>query len=292
MKLSIRKLFFTTTFILAALIAILSTHWLIKQKSEKPGTVVIINGTTSVGKTTLIKELMKSMSDRFKVLDLDSFMNSYIVEHPYEEQINTLTSEKEKKLFEEKYYRTLFDNFYVMIQREALSRKDILVDTVMFHEENESISKILDGIPTIRILVYCPLDVSVARVKERNKLGIEKEKRGEFQPIEQYMMIYTAQTKPSEQVLDTVTSKDIKQLFRAVIDRTTRELPDDQKVKTAEITKKLEDDYKKFVQQFKLDDQEQVAVVSQDPYDLMVDCRHTPSEQAQAIVTFLKSTDK
>jgi chloramphenicol 3-O-phosphotransferase len=284
-----KKLTLIATLLISASLIIATSYWFIQVKTDRPGIVVIINGTSSVGKTTVIKELKKSISDRYKLLGLDTFIATYNDEHPYKKELNAFASEQEKDLFMVKYWQTLLDNFFHVIKEEALSGKKILVDTVIDHDEITNLSKILNGISSINILIYCPLNVTLGRVKERNKSGIESEKRLSSLPIMQYMNIYKAQTESSEPVLDTIISKDIKQLIQIGFDRAILELPEDEKTNKEEISKKMKDDYKAFVQHFKLDDQEQVTVVSQDHYDLVVDCRSTSTEQAQTIIEFLET---
>ena len=64
-------------------------------------------------------------------------------------------------------------------------------------------------------------------------------------------------------------------------------LPDELKDRI-EVANGLEDLYKEFVQQFKLDELKEVNIVSKKPYDLILDCRHTPMELAKEVENFLK----
>lgn len=45
---------------------------------------------------------------------------------------------------------------------------------------------------------------------------------------------------------------------------------------------------KKFVQQFKLYELNEIAIVSKTSHDLILDCRRTPVESEKEIVEFLK----
>jgi chloramphenicol 3-O phosphotransferase len=264
----------------------------IKEKNPKTGTVVILNGTSSAGKTSIINELKKVYGSTYEVVDIDTFTSSYISSHPISEQLESeKLDEKVKKQLAEAYQRTFIDSFYSSIKDKALKGHNILVDTVPVLDstiEYEQISNILKGIKTIKILLYCPLDITIARVKQRNLTGLPEEHREVTQPIGQYQLLYKPQETKSEQIIDKISSKETKQLLRSAINSFMKALPDELKNKVDEVTKGLDRSYQEFVQQFKLDELEEVAVVSKKPYDLILNCKNTPTQLAKEIMKILK----
>lgn len=292
---NINKKGISTLIVALSLAAIVTSlmYIVIKRSSPKAGTVVILNGTSSAGKTSIINELKKIYGTAYAVIDIDTFTGSYTASHPISEQLESEDlDEKAKKSWLKDYQRTFVDSFYTLIRDEALKGYNVLVDTVPVlenaREEYEQVSRILKDVKTIRVLLYCPLDITLARVEQRNLTGIPEERREVTPPIRQYRSLYKPQESESEQVLDTISSKDMKQLLRSAINSSMKALPEELKDKVAEVAKVLEDGYKEFVQQFKLDELEEVAVVSKQPHDLILNCRHTPIELAQKIAEFLK----
>lgn len=254
------------------------TYWLIKRTHTKTGTVVIIKGTSSVGKTSIINELKKIYGDTYKVLNQDAFVASYKIAHPIKEKLEAEPDGKEKQKITTDYQQALHDSFYVAIKENALQGKNVFVDIVPNYKKYEQNATILKDIKPINVLVYCPLEITLARVEERNKTGKPEEKREAIDPIAQYSFLYKPQESPTEPVVDTVSSKDIKQLFRTVIDSHMPALP----------VEFREKEYKNFVQQFKLDEQEEVIIVPESHYDLILDCKQSPKDLAKEIMKFLK----
>lgn len=203
--------------------------------------------------------------------------------------------------------------------------QNILVDTVPALDidiEYEQVSQILNGLKTIKILLYCPLDFTLAHIEKRNFTGIKEEYRDAHIPISQFMQLYKLQELDSETVLDKIASTNLKRVVKSATDATmkktlkeieeitTKELHEDcykqtgkdfrgeknrtpfeeqwLKEEVAKLDKTLKDGYKKFVQQFKLDELKEVTIVSKSSHDLILDCRHTPQEIAQEVAKVLK----
>jgi chloramphenicol 3-O-phosphotransferase len=307
------------TLSIAAVFASL-TYVIIKQKTpNKPGDVVILYGTSSSGKTSIINELKKIYGNTYQVVDLDSFIRTY---KPSEAKEGKPESQEEKEL---RICREFIDSFYSFVRQKALKGQNILVDTVPtldINVEYVQVEQVLKGLKIVKICLYCPLDCTLARVEKRNLEGVKGEHRDIATPIPQYTQLYKVQELDSEKVLDKVTSKNLKQIvklatessmksvLKEIAEITPKELHEDcykqtgkdfrgekgrtpfeeqwLKEEVAKLDKMLEDMYKKLVQQFKLDQFEEVAIVPKASHDLILDCRHTPEELAKEIVEFLK----
>ncbi len=256
-----------------------------------PGTVIILTGTSSVGKTSLIKEL-KPLLNSYEVVDIDSFTTSYLTAHPMPEQPEN-SDEKTKKELGQHYAKQLSEGFYTFIRNKALQGHNVLVDTVPMLEsdlEYEIISQSLKNIKTISLLLYCPLDITMARVEKRNLTGIPEEHREVILPIAQYQLLYKPQESEAEQIIDTISSKSIKQLLKLAINSFMKALPEELKANINQTTKQLENSYEEFVQQFKLNQLEKVTIVSKKPYDLVLYCKNTPQKLAKEVLQFLEKS--
>jgi chloramphenicol 3-O-phosphotransferase len=156
------------------------------------GTVVVLNGTSSAGKTSILRELKNIHGVRIKVTNLDSFIDSYRPTHPMT-QFNSLIDEYAKKLpaalksraqdvawtdepikqkldkLAEEYDKTMLGEFYESVRRDALKGENIIIDTVLQGTKRyDQCVSILRDINPKMVLLYCPLGVTVQRVKQRN----------------------------------------------------------------------------------------------------------------------------
>jgi chloramphenicol 3-O-phosphotransferase len=299
------------------------TYAIIRLKTpKKPGDVVILYGTSSSGKTSIINELKKIYGNNYQVVDADSFLRTH---NPPEEKEIKLESPEEKDL----RISCIFINmFYCFVREKALKGNNILVDTVPVIDidaEYAQVLQVLKGLKVVKVLLYCPLDCTLAHVEKRNLTGVKDEHRDVATPIPQYMQLYKVQELDSEKVIDKIVSKDLKQIMKSAIDAsmksllkeiaeiTPKELHEDcfrqkgkdfrseknrtpfeeqwLKEEVAKHEKELDEIYKKLVQQFKLDQLDEVAIVPKTLHDLILDCRHTPVELAKEIVEFLKKTN-
>lgn len=266
-------------------------------KKQIAGTVILLNGTSSAGKTTLLKEL-KKIDDTLQVASFDELWGSYTKRNPTEEldalaKIARTDEKANQKLNQlvEVYMRKVFDSFYAQISEQALTSKNVIVDTVI--EDVKEFDKFLYALGTIKlttVLLYCPLDVTISRLRQRNLAGVET--RDFRLPINQYKLLYKPQENPSEQVVDTISSKDIKHLLRADIDEYLKDPPEDLKAQVHLVAKELEVFYKDFIKHFKLDELEKVVIVPVRPYDLILRCEKKPQALAQELATFIMCTPR
>ena len=305
--------------LLACLLAALPLgYFRLYYKKPTAGTVIILYGTSSSGKTSIINELKKIYGNTYQVVDLDSFLSTH---NPPEEKEIKSESPEEKDL---RMSRLLIDMFYGFVREKALKGQNILVDTVPVLDidiEYAQVLQVLKGLKVVKVLLYCPLDRTLAHVEKRNLGGGKEEHRDPAVPIPQYAQLYKVQELDSEKVIDKIVSKDFKQIVKSAVDAnmksllkeiaeiTPKELHEDcfkqtgkdfrgEKDRTpfeeqwikesvAKRENELDDLYKKLVQQFKLDQLKEVSLVPKTLHDLIIDCRHTPEELAQEISNFL-----
>jgi deoxyadenosine/deoxycytidine kinase len=180
------------------------TGWINNQEDKvgvEPGMVVIINGTSSSGKSSVARELIRRMDGPYKCWDLmalDDYDTSDIDafgESCYEEE-------------EEKYpnYSLGEENSFFCrnIIDSALSGKNVICDTVLYARENERdredylgcfVERLRkNGIKYVSVLVYCPLNKLEERVTKRNRLAqvlhTPGETRSPYQFAYQFASLY------------------------------------------------------------------------------------------------------
>jgi uridine kinase len=287
-------------------------------KKPVAGTVIILYGTSSSGKTSIINELKKIYGNTYQIVNIDSFLSTH---NPPEEKEIKAESPEEKDL---RMSRLLIDMFYGFVREKALKGQNVLVDTVPVLDidvEYVQVLQVLKGLKVVKVLLYCPLDRTLAHVEKRNLGGVKEEHRDPTTPIPQYAQLYKVQELDSEKVIDKIVSEDFKQMVKSAADAsmksllkeiaeiTPKELHEDcfkqtgkdfrgEKDRTpfeeqllkevvARREKELDDMYKKLVQQFKLDQLKEVSIVPTTLHDLIIDCRHTPVELAKEIMEFI-----
>ena len=175
---------------------------------------------------------------------------------------------------------------FLYVKQLSLHNENVFVD---FAEVNSKhYCDILDCKKVVKILVYCPLDVLVDRVAERNRSGNASEIRALSIPFEQFMSIYKLQESSDEIVVDRIATNRIKYALH-VVEQEMSQLMLKDGVKQEDIEKNIQQFVKPFVEQFKLDRLEEIVLVSKQPRDLMVNTGiHSPKEIAQIISEYLQ----
>jgi chloramphenicol 3-O phosphotransferase len=117
------------------------------------GQIILLNGISSSGKTTLAKELFKKLPDYFYI-GLDNFDNF----------IESMEDRKNKKLIpvETEYF---FHRDIAMFSDEKVN---LIVDHVLSDEFTKNdFFEVFSDYPVIYVGVYCPLEELVRREEER-----------------------------------------------------------------------------------------------------------------------------
>lgn len=270
---------------------------------KKPGKIILLNGTSSSGKSTLLNEL-KKLYPSAKIFKVDDFFPSDLIKKANELGWNQelgsdpwtflhvyLANKTGRPFFDTELRKELFTNipiFYHYAQQAAMQGHDVFIDTVLEREsEYEQFASFFKNNKVIKILVYCPLDILLQRVQMRNKAGIPEETRTAFLSFEQFPAIYKIQDDPNEPSVDQIQSSIIKvSLYMAI-----QELIDNH-ISVAYFPK-LEEFKYNFIWQFKLDQQEELTLVAKHRYDLILNSKlNTAQENAKLIKQYICETLK
>jgi predicted AAA+ superfamily ATPase len=228
---------------------------------KKPGTIILLNGTSSAGKSTLIKALHELYPD-FQVASIDEYTKTH--------QFNGFANLR-------------YNSFYTMIYNQATAGKNILVDTVLYHTRYKKYDAMLQSprVQLIKILVYCPVDCLIAHVQQRNKSGNSMEHRTINQAFRAFLGLYTMQTKQHNLVIDTIHSDKMK----AALQKSLNVIANwsDKNKKRQRATNK------KMVHQFNLDTPHQIFITPSHHWDLIVNTSlNSPEEIAHKISEFIE----
>jgi chloramphenicol 3-O phosphotransferase len=252
-------------------------------QEPKAGTIVLFNGTSSAGKSAIIKELQKIYGDSYVDVKIDDFLREYFLKHPLPE---SMTNQEAKDAFS-----PMIVAYYTHVKQLALNGKNVFVDTVQFDDKYEKYSAILGHDKVIKVLVYCPLDVIIERVAKRNQSSDENEKRSIGLAFGQFPAIYKLQESMNETVVDRIKTNRMQQAIK-LVDLEVRQWFKESGAKQEEF-KKNEQFLNDFAQQFKLNTLKEIVLVPKHRWDLIVNTgTHSSSEIAKMISEYLSKKDQ
>lgn len=228
---------------------------------QKPSYVILLNGTSSAGKSTLVDALHDFYPDFF-VAKVDDYTRSHYCV----------------------FKSTRYLNFYKFIKEKIISGKNILVDTVLYHKKQAKYDALLTAGSTklIKILVYCPLDCLVAHVQKRNLSGNALEHRSVNQSFRAFLSLYTMSLTNGTKVIDKLHSSAMKNALTLAMESIA---------KTAEKRRShQEKTNKKVFNQFDLEKSRTISISPKHQWDFIVNTSvDSPHVIAQRIVDFVES---
>lgn len=272
-----------------------------KLTTAKPcGHVILLNGTSSAGKSAILAELTK-LNSSYRIFKVDDWwpdvMRTKAKEMGWEEEskmdpwmylYHYMAKKTGKYYFATEMREILFNDsasFYAPAKKAAGEGHTVIIDTVLEYEkEYIEFDNYFNDCQACKILVYCPLDVLLSRVEQRNASGNPDEQRTAFQSFEQFPAIFKVQDHADEQVVDVVETSAMKQeLDEAIKQLQVHGIPDP-------YVPKLEEFRNKFVAQFKLDEQGKIKLVPTHSYQLILNSgTKTPAELAEEFEKFVGS---
>jgi chloramphenicol 3-O-phosphotransferase len=269
-----------------------------------PGTVILLNGTSSAGKSTMLRELPKVLEGSWKTVEGDDFVlliiqklidhlnDKFGIETTYDELNDTCG-----KLMEEgKITQQWIDDFarqydvndlmFKKIHEHIRCGHNVVLDTVIC-EPIEEDSDEYDfngyfnelGLYNVAfILVYCPFTTLVERVRMRNESGVAKERREYGVPIQFFRAMYKAAQPGDTPILDTLTRVEVRRLLETYVRS------------ECETEKESNEFLSTVLKNLSLDRNESIRVTPRLKYDFIVNTgTHSSEECARQINEFLHS---
>lgn len=229
--------------------------------------IVLLNGTSSAGKSSIIRELQKQSENGFFIANLDQFEKEY-----------------EKDNFDD-----FFDDFYKHVKNLSLIHPKILVDTVQYELGYEKYDEIL-GKQVVKILVYCPLSDILKRVKKRNQSGDEGELRSVVQAFKQFFNLYKMKKELCEEVIDIIHTSTIKNVLREIkreYDEFDIKYPESIHVRAEKYNKLV----KRSADQFHYNQKRKISLATkQNCWDLVINSGiNSPELSARKIADYLET---
>ena len=218
-----------------------------------PGVVVLFNGTSSAGKSSLAEAMIKESKTPYEVVSFDGFLQSYREKHPRTRLGNT-------------QYRDVMVSMYQHVKEQSKAGTNIIIDTVEFDVDYDRYCAILDCTKVIKAIVYCPLQHILQRVEKRNSSNDPSNRRPVLLSFQQFVQMYKRQTSPDDLVVEKTTTKAIR---LALVEAGAK----------ARNPKQYAALYQEFVQAFGIDQDKDIVIVTKGKYDLVLNTKASTKKE-------------
>lgn len=167
-----------------------------------PGTIVLINGASSAGKTSLLRALQRTLSDPFLDAGLDRFLwmlpGRYLERPLWDDVLGRATQAGA-------IGRTLVSGMHHAIAALARAGNHLLVDHVLVEPEwVRECAALFSPLPAYCIGLHCPLDVLEARERARRDRTLGQA-RAQFERVHAHTVydfsLNSAELTPDEAAL-------------------------------------------------------------------------------------------
>lgn len=240
-------------------------------KPTQQGRVIVFDGSSSAGKSSVIKQLIPLLDSSYQPIAVDDFVTEVFV------------AQKTVRLPEEDFIKRVnerVDVMYDTIKSLVGQKKNILLDTVLSGLEGEQSIRYqlekLKNLPVVMILVYCPLHVLTERIRLRNERAKQhnrpEDERSFGLSLKQFATIYRKKTKDAEISLGALSRHDADSACELCKEEFAGNGEQFNRFKTW------------FLSQLGLQDAQEVIVTPRLHYDCVVNtAEHTPQECARSI---------
>jgi chloramphenicol 3-O-phosphotransferase len=266
------------------------------------GRIILLNGTSSTGKSAILSEFKKLCPD-YIAFNVDDWFTTATIRmatergwhadmqmHPWQylrDYVNEKSAHAHFDIEVREHLFTGIRDYYYTMQEILRQGKNVILDTVLEYErEYTNFDACFQQFNCVRVLVYCPVDVVLERIKIRNSSGVREEQRLKFQLFESFSAIYRLQEHPDEPVVDTIATDTMKTaLQQAMQELMMLNIPPayDARLHAFEET---------FIQQFKLNELSQINLVARHSYDLILNSAHSSAEELAEQISHYETQKK
>ena len=214
-----------------------------------PGTIILFNGTSSAGKSSLAEAMVQESKTQYEVISFDDFRYSYEEKHQ-----TTRWGYKE--------YNEVMVALYRHAKAEAEAGKNVIIDTVEFDRGYDTYCEILECPRVIKVIVYCPLEHLLKRIDKRNNEGVPSNRRPVLLSFDQFVQMYKPQTSPQELVVARTSTS----VLRAALAEAGQKAGNTRRNQYQAL-------YKEYVKVFGIDKDQELVLVPKGKYDVVVNTK-------------------
>jgi chloramphenicol 3-O-phosphotransferase len=264
------------------------------------GTVILLNGTSSAGKSSIAQELQKTLDYSCEFVGIDKNVNepalNTIIEYVQQKTKEPVTKENiddiaEKLVKDGTTTQEDLDNFYGqasnklfngMIQKIkdfTQNGKNVIFDTIIGDDSEQEIVRAFEqfrGENVLFLLVYCPFQELAKRIAARNS-GDKLEQRDFSIVWRQFGGLYKAAQPSDAPILETLSKNTVTDLVQL---HARSEFEEE---------KEFNEFLSELLENLSLNNHEIVRITSSYKYDLIVNnATQSPAECAQQIRDFMQ----
>lgn len=201
------------------------TFFVLVISNGSAGTVILLNGTSSAGKSSIAQELKKALlPNNVEILSIDivfyEVAREIIKERGYAVDPNKSWTElceslpEELVLSEKEIIPRAEKKLYEKIKHHAASDKYVILDAVICNTKHaEKWAVALDGLVVQKVLVYCTPTKLLEHVIQRNTDINEEEHRPLTQPFFQFFKMFTIQKSGTDQYIEEINPQALETLI-------------------------------------------------------------------------------
>lgn len=268
--------------------------------SSAVGSVILLNGTSSAGKTSISQELIKILPENWVAISLDDVMIpafiaegkrlGFITDEMSLEQQYAQVAEHRSAIYVE-FDRTnwvqplrMLNN---LVRQTALSGKSVVFDNILGTLDDSDVADFYDsmqGIEVYSVLVYCSPAYLVHHVITRNHGASFGENRNILNPLKQFCCLYTTQDIQTVDSITSLSNKEVEYALHAAADHLFLTKP------ASDIHESIGNVRANYRATFTgLEHDATLYVASRLPHDFVVRCDvYTPKQCAHRICNFLQ----
>ena len=256
------------------------------KSTKKSAQVVVINGVSSAGKSTMADSIKKASDTDCCIVRLDDYFSKIISNNAkfcgWTPQNPIAEWEFLKDFYTKKTGHLIFDYqirtdfldyapFYEAIAVACTKHELVVIDAIIESQKQyDEIEKIIQGLKVTRKLVYCPLEVVAQRIQNRSDMASFSTQGGIALSIfESFMAMYSpSKTDANQEKIATIERSVIKKLLNESISNALHLATEESFIETKEYTRELK---KRFLSHFKLSSEQNIVdIYAQFSFDELI----------------------
>ena len=271
--------------VLCVMVSVLSAH--------AAGSVVLLNGTSSAGKSSICTELKSLFIEDAVFWSID-----YIAWAPLIEEAIRLGLIDEQMTIEEqceimlKHIEQLFlacdsqwfgrlQKLYDHVRELALTHRYVVFDTVLYDVKNKDVEYFwqqMQGIHVFSVLIYCSPAVMAQRVMQRNSGTAYEQKRDIISVIQSFCDLYAPAYLENE-AIGILTVREVEDALSIIRNHLLESGTSDDLAE-----QKITDLRALYLKTFFAGDQKAVAIAPRFAHDFVIHTSELPSQECAQLI--------
>jgi chloramphenicol 3-O-phosphotransferase len=194
------------------------------------GSIIIINGTCSSGKSSILQELKKLFDQDAVFLSLDDVYHDVVRQEALElglihQQMSQAQEYENITKNIDKIFVTLapkrlhvIEQFYLQVKQLSLQYRYVILDTMFYIVETQDLDFFVQqtqNIDTFYVLAYCSPDIVAQRLITRNNHKKDTQTRRVIPNLQHFCKLFEPANSP-EKIITYLTLQELQKMFSLV----------------------------------------------------------------------------